>query len=299
MGRRILALVGNPNVGKTMLFNSLCNTNERVGNWHGVTTEKKVYSITHKSETIDIVDLPGCYNLSGYSLEEKETAKFLSNENCCVVNICESRSLERNLYLTLLLLEQNQKVLLFINSYAKNSPQIDYALLNRLLGVEILAKTAERVKIDELMAKNFCQNKPNYYDSKFESLTDEEKIKIRYGYIETLLSKCIIQKQKSTIDLDKVFIGKFDLIVFCIICFGLFYICFGSVGKYLTNFLQTFLQNKVVLPVNNILTARCSELLTSFVCDGLLSACLGLVCFRYKSNGLVFIFFFLFFFLSF
>ena len=279
MGRRTLALVGNPNVGKTVLFNSLCGANERVGNWHGVTTQKKVCAIRSKGEIVDIVDLPGCYNISGNSLEEQETAKFLSEENCDVVNICDSRQLERNLYLTLLLLEHNYNVLLFFNSYTKKAPKIDIYKLKRLLGVEILSQTADKTQIDYLLAKNFCRCRPKYYDEKFINMPPEEQVKIRYQYIENLLKSCILQNSKTKFDLDKIFLGKFAFVIFAIMCLCLFYICFGSVGKFLTNVLQDFLQGKIIEPVNSFLSKKCSSVLTSFVCDGILSACFGLICF--------------------
>ena len=88
MDKKVIALVGNPNVGKTVLFNSLTDSFERVGNWHGVTVDKKIKTINYKKSEYKIVDLPGVYNLSGYSLEEKQTAKYLSDNNCGVVNIC-------------------------------------------------------------------------------------------------------------------------------------------------------------------------------------------------------------------
>lgn len=279
MGKRTLALVGNPNVGKTVLFNSICRANERVGNWHGVTTERKIYSITYKNEAVDIVDLPGCYNLSGYSLEERETATFLKGTSCDIVNICDPRQLERNLYLTLLLLEQNQRVILFLNDYAKSSPKIDINNLNRLLGVEILSKTAARTNLDEVMLKDFYSCRPKYYDNNFKKLPQEKQIEIRYQYINDLIKSCVVQKQKSKFDFDKIFLGKFSFLSFALICLGIFYICFGGVGSFLTEFLQNLLQNKIVLPVNNFLERHCSELLTSFICDGVLSACLGLICF--------------------
>ena len=100
-----IALAGNPNSGKTTLFNLLTGSNQFVGNWPGVTVEKKTGKLKGHND-VEIVDLPGVYSLSPYSLEEVVSRNFLVNENPdAVLNIIDGTNLERNLYLTTQLLE--------------------------------------------------------------------------------------------------------------------------------------------------------------------------------------------------
>jgi ferrous iron transport protein B len=96
-----VALAGNPNCGKTTLFNNLTGAKQRIGNWPGVTVEKKEGTIKYKNFDINIVDLPGIYSLSAYSEDEKVTRDYLlSGKPDLVINIIDATNLERNLYLT-------------------------------------------------------------------------------------------------------------------------------------------------------------------------------------------------------
>lgn len=118
--RKIVALVGNPNCGKTTLFNALTGSSQRVGNWSGVTVERKTGSCTVNAHEIDIVDLPGTYTLTRFDEEgpqdESITSQFLQNdEYSLVLNVIDALSLERNLYLTLQCLEQNKPVVVALN----------------------------------------------------------------------------------------------------------------------------------------------------------------------------------------
>ena len=124
-----VALAGNPNSGKTTLFNALTWANQFVGNWPGVTVEKKQGK--YKSDKdISITDLPGIYSLSPYTLEEVVSREFLLNEHVDVIlNIVDGSNLERNLYLTTQLLELGIPVVVAINMLdviEKNGDKIDY-----------------------------------------------------------------------------------------------------------------------------------------------------------------------------
>ena len=105
MGYRY-ALAGNPNCGKTTLFNAVTGSNQYVGNWPGVTVEKKEGKITHDNMDASIVDLPGIYSLSPYSMEEIVTRNYIIDEKPdLIVNIVDATNLERNLYLSMQLAE--------------------------------------------------------------------------------------------------------------------------------------------------------------------------------------------------
>lgn len=136
-----VSLIGNPNTGKTTLFNTLTNSNEHVGNWHGVTVEEKAKTIFFKQQEIEIVDLPGIYSLSRLSFEEKVATDYLlSHQNDLVINICDYNNLQRNLYLTLGLLELGLKVIVVVNQIEKKKVgQVNLVRLEEKLGVKILS----------------------------------------------------------------------------------------------------------------------------------------------------------------
>ena len=113
-----IAFAGNPNVGKSALINAIAGSKLKVGNWPGVTVEKKEAMFIHKGEEIKLVDLPGVYSLSPYTLEEKITRDFILEENPdVVVNVIDSTNLERNLYLTFLLKELEKPMIMALNFY--------------------------------------------------------------------------------------------------------------------------------------------------------------------------------------
>ena len=143
-----LALAGNPNAGKTSLFNNLTGARQHVGNWPGVTVEKKEGSLSFKNHNIKVVDLPGVYSLTAYSLDEIIARDYIvGNKPDVVVNIVDASNLERNLYLTLQLLEMKVKVVVALNmmDIARSMDyRIDIDELSRLLGVPVVPLVATR-----------------------------------------------------------------------------------------------------------------------------------------------------------
>jgi len=152
-----VALAGNPNSGKTTLFNVLTGTNQFVGNWPGVTVEKKEGKYKGDKE-VKITDLPGIYSLSPYTLEEVVAREFLLNEKVDVIlNIIDGSNLERNLYLTTQLLELGIPVVVAVNMLdviEKRGDIIDYNRLSQELGCPVLPISALKNKgIQEIMTK--------------------------------------------------------------------------------------------------------------------------------------------------
>ena len=152
-----IALAGNPNSGKSTLFNVLTGSNQFVGNWPGVTVEKKEGEYK-KDKEIKITDLPGIYSLSPYTLEEVVSRKYLLNEKVDVIlNIIDGSNLERNLYLTTQLLELGIPVVVAVNMLdviEKRGDKIDYKRLSKELGCDVVPISALRNQgIDELMKK--------------------------------------------------------------------------------------------------------------------------------------------------
>ena len=110
------ALAGNPNCGKTTLFNALTGSTAHVGNWPGVTVDKREGVYKKGGEPMDIVDLPGIYSLTSYTMEEKVSREFiLSDDADIIIDIADASALERNLYLTLQLIELGKPVVLALN----------------------------------------------------------------------------------------------------------------------------------------------------------------------------------------
>ena len=148
-----VSLIGNPNTGKTTLFNTLTGSNEHVGNWHGVTVEEKAKTIFFKNQQIEIVDLPGIYSLSRFSFEEKVATDYLlSHQTDLVVNICDYNNLQRNLYLTLGLLELGLNVIVVVNQIEKRRvSKISLVKLEEKLGVKVLpVDAADKQSVQQL-----------------------------------------------------------------------------------------------------------------------------------------------------
>jgi len=150
------ALAGNPNCGKTTLFNSLTGSTAYVGNWPGVTVEKREGTYKKLSEPISIVDLPGIYSLSPYTSEEVISRNYILEEKPeCIINVIDATNLERNLYLTTQLLEMDVPIVVALNMsdlVLKNNEQIDVAALSKKLGVPVVEISAlKQTGLKELM----------------------------------------------------------------------------------------------------------------------------------------------------
>lgn len=154
------ALAGNPNSGKTTLFNALTGATAHVGNWPGVTVDKREGTYKKLKENVQIVDLPGIYSLSPYTPEEIVSRNFLIDGNPdCVINIVDATNLERNLYLTTQILEIDVPVIVALNmidAVNKNGDSIDTKKLEEILHVPVVAISALKNKgIQELMEKAY------------------------------------------------------------------------------------------------------------------------------------------------
>ena len=151
-----VALAGNPNCGKTTLFNALTGSNQYVGNWPGVTVEKKEGTAHLGDRAITVVDLPGIYSLSPYSMEEIVARDFIIGEGPdAVIDIVDATNLERNLYLTVQLLELERPLVLalnFMDEVKARGDQIDVERLSKELGVPVVPITAKTGEgLDELL----------------------------------------------------------------------------------------------------------------------------------------------------
>ena len=145
-----IALVGNPNSGKTTLFNELTGSNQSVGNWPGVTVEKKIGKIKLNQTTYNIIDLPGIYSLSTMSVDEVITREYIEKGDVdAIINIVDASNLERNLFLTLQLLEIGKPMVVALNMMdvlAAKKEKLNVELLSQYLNVPIVPIVASKAK---------------------------------------------------------------------------------------------------------------------------------------------------------
>jgi ferrous iron transport protein B len=143
-----IALAGNPNSGKTSVFNHMTGARQKVGNWPGVTVEKKVGTLSHRGYDIEVVDLPGTYSLTAYSVEERVARSFVIEERPdVVIHVVDSGNLARNLYLTVQLLELGVDLILDLNmwdEFEASGSTLDLERLHQMLGAPIVPTVGHR-----------------------------------------------------------------------------------------------------------------------------------------------------------
>ena len=208
----IIALIGNPNSGKTTLFNMLTGTYQKTGNWTGVTTEKKIGKLK-KDKSIKIVDLPGLYSLSTYGEDEKAVIDYLkSTPPKAIINIIDGTNLERNLYLTTELIQLNIPLVIAVNmadELNKNGIKLDENKLSNMFDAPVVPISAlKNINIDKLVqvAKTI---KKRDFNQKYNF----KNAQARYKFIEDNLKTVIVKKQtkaeKFTLKADGVLTNKF------------------------------------------------------------------------------------------
>ena len=273
------ALIGNPNVGKTTLFNLLTGSKQHVGNWPGVTVEKKEGFI---SENVKLVDLPGIYAMDTYSNEEKISKAFLeSGDVDLILNIVDASNLHRNLYLTMQLKEFNKPIVLILNMVdvaESKGVKIDYDKLSKLLNVlvvPIIAAKGKGVdKLEELLAKgDFLET---YYDnnSHYHNILHFKSEAETYKYIEQILSQCLTYTSDNIVTvtekLDKIFINKFLAYpIFLAIVYFIFQFTFSWVGQPLADLLDSGVNDWLVPHIQMVLSGT-SNWFKSFIVDGII-----------------------------
>lgn len=282
-------LIGNPNTGKTTLFNTITKSNEHVGNWHGVTVGVIEKKFIINGEECLMVDLPGLYSLDVYSMEEKISVDYLNNnKDATIINICDANNIERNLLLTLQLLSQGFKIIVAMNM-SKENKNVDYKKLQDQLNtlvVEIDARNKKSVKrlIDKSNEVIVCDNNIKNLGSDAKSI---------FRYINFIMKKIYIKEfelKKSLSIVDKIVLNKFLFLpIFVVIISLVFYITFGTVGATLSSFLCDTLS----IFTNNILKFISNNygenILYYFLADGIFAGVSSVLAFL-PQIGLLFFF---------
>ena len=271
-----VALFGNPNVGKTTVFNLLTGSNQYVGNWPGVTIDKKEGFL---GKDIKIVDLPGIYAMDTFSNEEKVSKEFLETGDVdVIVNIVDASNLSRNLYLTTQLMEFNKPIVILLNMLdvaESKGIYIDSDNLSKELGVTvvpIIAKKKNGVDKISLAIKNSV-NKTVNYDINFGNEVQT------YKKLEDILSRCTkINSDKKISISDKIDNIVLNPILAYPIFIGalllLFKFTFDWVGGPLQEGLGTLIGTYISSPINDMLV-NSSPWFRSLIVDGILGGVCG------------------------
>jgi len=167
-----VGFVGNPNCGKTTLFNAYTGANLKVANWPGVTVEKKEGAFKYHDHRFKLVDLPGIYSLTSYTMEERLTREYILDSNVdVIVNIVDASSLERNLYLTLQLIELGKPVILALNMMdivEERGMEIDLHRLPEMLGIPVIPVSARKKTGLDILMHTVAHHKNKYLDRNLE-----------------------------------------------------------------------------------------------------------------------------------
>ena len=266
-----VALVGNPNVGKTTVFNAITGLKQKVGNWPGVTVEKRE---GYFRKNIKIVDLPGIYAMDTFSNEEKISKNYLDQEDVdVIVNVVDAANLSRNLYLTTQLMKYNKPIVILLNmiDIAKSKGiEIDYEKLEKELGVKVVPMIAKK-KVDiDIIESTIIEASKSL--AIYKNYPEEESK--TYKELEKSLEKCM----KIENDKKKTFSDKIDDIVlnpilaypiFIGLIYLIFEFTFNWVGVPIQDFLAESIETYIQGPVGDML-ANTSPWFSSLIAKGII-----------------------------
>ncbi|WP_074573394.1 ferrous iron transport protein B [Selenomonas ruminantium] len=298
MSTLAVALTGNPNVGKSTIFNELTGARQKIGNWPGVTVDKKVGYTRHNDRAISIVDLPGTYSINARSPEEKIVIDYLLNNKLdLVVDVVDSSNLERNLFLTVQLLEQGIPVLIDLNmkdDAERRGIIVDCRKMEDAFGMPVVESIGRSSKSTKKLLDVFTSTVMDNYQpsdrvkahiakvqeikasSKSEDQKNEEIIEARYALIDTVMSEAVTVKSVGadmSEKLDKFLAnGILALPIFLAIMYAVFNITFEWIGQPIADALDSAINEDFLEFAKDSLTeAGVAEWMVSLVCDGVIA----------------------------
>lgn len=274
-----VALVGNPNSGKTTLFNLLTGSKQKVGNWPGVTVEKKSGACI-KQPRLHIVDTPGCYSLSAFTPEEQITAKFVKEGRPdLILNVVDSTNLERNLVLTTQLLELGVPVVVALNMQDEAQARgisVDEKQLEKVFGCPFASVSAAKNKGTEKLVK-ICLDSAVGGKATARTFDSAER---RYETIRLALNNAVVASSgatSATEKIDKILLNKWLAFpLFALIMTAVFYLSVGGPVGMLGSLINEKLTPLLQFGVKNAL-ASAPSWLSSLVCDGVIGGVMSVV----------------------
>lgn len=301
-----VALTGNPNTGKSTIFNELTGIRQKIGNWPGVTVDKKVGYTKHKDRAISVMDLPGTYSINGRSPEEIIVENYLSGEKPdIIVDVIDSSNIERNLFLCLQLLERRIPVLVDLNMMDeanKKGIKISTAKLEKLLGMPVVETVGRSKKSTNKLLDIFTSTVMDSYKNSQQveehianieklkaTISDKEKleeaiIEARYAFIDKIVEQVVVKENVGnnlTEKIDKILANGFmALPILVLMLYLVFQITFTWIGQPIADELDVLINEDFYGWADEALTGLgVADWLHSLVCDGIIAGVGGVLTF--------------------